>query len=99
MVRTVQTAMTAAIAPMSPRPRLPVAVEAGRSEREYVLAAQRGDQDAFSALVRLHLRRAYAVARALVLTHEDAEGGGQGGFLHASRALDRFPPAQPFGAW
>src|SRR5947209_4153801 len=99
MVRTVQTAMTAAIAPMSPRPRLPVAVEAGRSEREYMLAAQRGDQDAFSALVRLHQRRAYAVARAIVLTHEDAEDAVQEGFLHSYRALDRFRPEQAFGAW
>jgi RNA polymerase sigma-70 factor (ECF subfamily) len=63
------------------------------------LAAQRGDQDAFAALVRLHERRAYAVARAIVVTHEDAEDAVQEGFLHAYRALDRFLPDQPFGAW
>ena len=64
-----------------------------------MLAAQRGNQDAFSALVRLHQRRAYAVARAIVLTHEDAEDAVQEGFLHAYKALDRFLPDQPFGAW
>jgi RNA polymerase sigma-70 factor (ECF subfamily) len=68
-------------------------------ERELVLAAQRGQREAFSALVRLHERRAYAVARAIVGNHEDAEDAVQDGFLHAYRALDRFLPDQAFGAW
>lgn len=69
------------------------------SERDYVIAAQKGSDDAFAALVRLHHRRAYAVARAIVLSHEDAEDAVQDGFLHAFRALDRFRSDQPFGAW
>ena len=69
------------------------------SERDYVVAAQKGSGDAFAQLVRLHHRRAYAVARAIVLTHEDAEDAVQDGFLHAYRALDRFRSDQPFGAW
>ena len=69
------------------------------AEREVVLAAQAGDAQAFAALVRRHQRRAYAVARAIVLTHEDAEDAVQEGFLHAFRALDRFRPEQAFGAW
>ena len=73
-------------------------VDAGR-ERGYILAAQRGDADAFGALVRAYQRRAYAVARAIVVTHEDAEDAVQEGFLHAYRALDRFRPEQAFGAW
>jgi RNA polymerase sigma-70 factor (ECF subfamily) len=68
-------------------------------ERPLVIAAQRGDSEAFAALVRLHQRRAYAVCRAIVLTHEDAEDAVQEGFLHAFKALDRFLPDQPFGAW
>jgi RNA polymerase sigma-70 factor (ECF subfamily) len=50
-------------------------------------------------LVRAHQRRAYGVARAIVMTHEDAEDAVQEGFLHAYRALDRFLTTQPFGAW
>src|SRR5919107_3534859 len=69
------------------------------SERMLVLAAQRGDAEAFAGLVRIHERRAYAVARAIVTSHEDAEDAVQEGFLHAYRALDRFRPDQPFGAW
>src|SRR5215212_2794822 len=73
--------------------------EAALAERELVLAAQAGDTHAFAGLVRMHQRRAYAVARAIVLTHEDAEDAVQEAFLHAYRALDRFRPDQPFGAW
>jgi RNA polymerase sigma-70 factor, ECF subfamily len=72
---------------------------AKETERVLVIAAQRGDNEAFSALVRAHQRRAYAVCRAIVFTHEDAEDAVQEGFLHAYKALDRFLPDQPFGAW
>lgn len=68
-------------------------------ERELVLAAQRGEREAFSQLVRSHERRAYAVARAIVVNHEDAEDAVQEAFLHAYRALHRFLPDQAFGAW
>jgi RNA polymerase sigma-70 factor, ECF subfamily len=68
-------------------------------ERGWILAAQEGDQGAFGQLVRRHQRRAYAVARAIVLNHEDAEDAVQDAFLHAYRALDRFRPDQAFGAW
>jgi RNA polymerase sigma-70 factor (ECF subfamily) len=74
----------------------PLSVE---EERRLVTSAQHGDADAFGALVHAHQRRAYAVARAIVPTHEDAEDAVQEGFLHAYRALDRFLTGQPFGAW
>lgn len=68
-------------------------------ERALVLAAQSGDRTAFAGLVHRHQRRAYAVARAIVLSHDDAEDAVQEGFLHAFRALERFRPEQAFGAW
>ncbi len=68
-------------------------------EKALVLSAQRGELEAFSELVRRHQRRAYAVARAIVMTHEDAEDAVQDAFLHAYRALHRFLPDQAFGAW
>jgi len=77
-----------------------MADDPGRTqEREYVIAARKGSDDAFAALVRSHQRRAYGVARAIVLSHEDAEDAVQDGFLHAYRALDRFREDQPFGSW
>lgn len=72
---------------------------AREQERQFVLAAQDGDMSAFAQLVRRHQQRAYAVARAVLLSHEDAEDAVQEGFLHAHRALSRFRPDQPFGAW
>jgi len=68
-------------------------------ERELVRQAKSGDERGFTGLVRLHQRRAYVVARSIVLTHEDAEDAVQEGFLRAYQALDRFDPAQTFGAW
>jgi RNA polymerase sigma-70 factor, ECF subfamily len=68
-------------------------------ERTLVREAQSGSDDAFAALVRMHQRRAYGVARSIVLSHEDAEDAVQEAFLHAHRALGRFMPEQSFGAW
>lgn len=68
-------------------------------ERALVIAAQQGEQEAFAELVRRHQRRAYTVARAIVLNHEDAEDAVQDAFLHVFRALHRFLPDQAFGAW
>lgn len=75
--------------------------DVGERAREHasVLAAQGGDTEAFAVLVRMHQRRAYAVARSIVLSHEDAEDAVQEGFLHAFKALHRFLPDQAFGAW
>lgn len=68
-------------------------------EKALVALAMAGDERGFSGLVRLHQRRAYAVARAIVVTHEDAEDAVQDGFLRAHQALNRFDPDQAFGAW
>ncbi|MEO7823323.1 MAG: sigma-70 family RNA polymerase sigma factor [Gemmatimonadaceae bacterium] len=68
-------------------------------ERELVGLALEGDPRGFAGLVRMHQRRAYSVARAIVLTHEDAEDAVQEGFLRAYQALATFDPGKPFGAW
>ncbi|HYV97656.1 MAG TPA: sigma-70 family RNA polymerase sigma factor [Gemmatimonadaceae bacterium] len=90
--------MAAAVRPV-PISEVPSVVSDVADEKGWILAAQRGDQNAFGELVRRHQRRAYAVARAIVLNHEDAEDAVQEAFLHAFRALDRFRPDQAFGAW
>lgn len=89
-------------APSGGAPRAPGGDALGRDrvqERALVAAAQGGDGNAFAGLVRLHQQRAYSVARAIVLSHEDAEDAVQEGFLHAYNALGRFRLDQPFGAW
>ncbi len=82
-----------------PRPGSDAASWTTADEPLVVRAAQAGDSGAFGALVRRHERRAYAVARAITGTHEDAEDAVQDGFLHAYRSLQRFRPEQPFAAW
>jgi RNA polymerase sigma-70 factor (ECF subfamily) len=81
--------------PMS-APAEPVQPDA---ERALVREAQAGSEPAFAILVHTHMRRAYAVARAICATHEDAEDAVQDGFLHAYKALERFRPEQAFAAW
>jgi RNA polymerase sigma-70 factor (ECF subfamily) len=75
------------------------AIRISDEERELVSLARKGDERGFAGLVRLHQRRAYIVARSIVMTHEDAEDAVQEGFLRAYQAIDRFDPAQTFGAW
>lgn len=91
------------LVPPAATPSRRIMSDAERADREHehalVVAAQRGESESFAALVRLHQRRAYAVARSIVLTHEDAEDAVQEGFLHAYKALHRFLPDQAFGAW
>jgi RNA polymerase sigma-70 factor (ECF subfamily) len=90
--------MTAIALPWAASPR-PFVTERPADERDLVIAAQRGVREAFSELVRRHQRRAYVVARSIVVNHEDAEDAVQEAFLHAFKAIDRFLPDQAFGAW
>ena len=76
-----------------------VPIRISDEERELVSLARNGDERGFAGPVRLHQRRAYTVARSIVLTHEDAEDAVQEGFLRAYQAIGRFDPGQPFGAW
>ncbi len=87
------------VPPLLPVNDLPFPSADVLEERALVHAAQRGDNSAFAGLVHRHQRRAYAVARSIVLSHDDAEDAVQEGFLHAFRALERFRPEQAFGAW
>ena len=93
--------MTSVALPWAPRTTAPrrTVTERPSDEGDLVLSAQRGENAAFSELVRRHQRRAYAVARAIVINHEDAEDAVQEAFLHAFKAIDRFLPDQAFGAW
>src|SRR5437879_13544161 len=89
-VDTGHASMTAAAVTIESSFRMPSPSDARAEERALVIAAQHGESEAFAQLVRQHQRRAYAVCRAIVLTHEDADDAVQEGFLHAFKALDRF---------
>jgi RNA polymerase sigma-70 factor (ECF subfamily) len=91
-----------ALVPSVPKPESQRSEPGARitnEEQELVARAKAGDREGFSGLVKLHQRRAYLVARSVVMTHEDAEDAVQEGFMRAYQALDRFDASQSFGAW
>ena len=68
--------------------------EAGLIER-----VQRGDAAAFDEVVRLYLRRAYAVAYRILRNREDAEDLAQEAFMAALANISTFDVRRPFGPW
>lgn len=58
-----------------------------------------GDERAFTTLMRRHKRPLHAFARRHVGDSEAAREVVQESFVAAWKALDRYDPARPFGAW
>jgi len=69
------------------------------SSRELVERAKQGDGSAFEALVRAHLRAAYAVALAVCGSPAEAEDLAQEGFMVAFQRLDGCRNPDRFGPW
>jgi RNA polymerase sigma-70 factor (ECF subfamily) len=59
----------------------------------------RGDEGAFTRLVRRYMRKAMAVALEYTGTRENAEDVVQDTFRRVLDGLDRFDPARPFEPW
>jgi RNA polymerase sigma-70 factor, ECF subfamily len=64
-----------------------------------VQRARSGEADAFEALVRRHLRSAYAVALAQLGEEADAQDAVQDGFVTALERLDELRKPAGFGPW
>jgi RNA polymerase sigma-70 factor (ECF subfamily) len=71
----------------------------GASDATLVAQAVAGDARAVTALVRRHLPAAYAVARAVVTDHADAEDVCQDAFVAVLARLEACQPAERFQAW
>src|SRR5689334_23030985 len=75
----------------------------GRAEpvddRELVLAAQRGDRDAFKTLFERYHRRAYALAFGVLRNQDDALDVVQDAFIKAHKYLDKFEGNSSFYTW
>ncbi|MGC4089697.1 MAG: sigma-70 family RNA polymerase sigma factor [Polyangiaceae bacterium] len=68
-----------------------------RTDRELVEAAQKGDIEAFGAVVRRHQKRVYRLALHLLRSAAEAEDVTQDTFVRAYGALDRFDGrSEPF---
>jgi RNA polymerase sigma-70 factor, ECF subfamily len=68
-------------------------------DRELVLAAQRGDRDAFKTLFERYHRRAYALAFGVLRHQEDALDVVQDAFIKAHKYLDKFEGNSSFYTW
>lgn len=68
-------------------------------ERGLIERAQRGDGDAFRALVEQHQQRAFRIARHMTPNDEDARDLVQEAFLRAFRSLERFDFQYSFSTW
>lgn len=68
-------------------------------ERDLVLRALRGDQDAFGEIVQLHQQALYRLAYRMLGGAAEAEDAVQEVFLRAYRFLDSFDPDRPMGPW
>lgn len=79
--------------------RSPDAVAELREEAAIVRQVRNGDVEAFDALVRRYLRRAYSVAYRLLGHREDAEDLVQEAFLTALDRIETFDVERPFGPW
>jgi len=71
----------------------------GADEVALVRAAQRGDQAAFTTIVRRYQRAIYRVAFGLTRRAEDADDLAQEAFVRAYRALDTFRVGEPLYPW
>ncbi|MEW5829092.1 MAG: sigma-70 family RNA polymerase sigma factor [Chloroflexota bacterium] len=68
-------------------------------ERGLALRAARGEQEAFSEIVRAHQRAVFNVAYRLLGNARDAEDAAQEALLRAYQFFDKFDADRPLGPW
>ena len=68
-------------------------------DRDVALQAQRGDMEAFEALVRTYEEAAFRAAYLIVRDEAEAQDVAQEALVRAYRSLGRFDPEKPFRPW
>jgi RNA polymerase sigma-70 factor (ECF subfamily) len=66
---------------------------------QLVIDAQRGDSQAFTALVELYQRPVYNLCYRMLGNPQDAEDAAQEAFLRAYKSLGRYDSNRPFFTW
>lgn len=73
--------------------------EARAAEQELILAARRGDKNAFGQLIRRHQKRLFRFVYGLVGSFDQTEDIVQEAFVKAYSALDTFEAGRDFYPW
>lgn len=68
-------------------------------EKQLIIRAKKGDQDAFGQLVLAHQNKVYTLCVHLVNDREEAADLAQEAFLKAWRSLSSFQEASSFATW
>ena len=68
-------------------------------EKELIIRAKNGDQDAFGQLVLAHQNKVYTLCVHMVTDREEAADLAQEAFLKAWRSLSSFQEASSFATW
>jgi RNA polymerase sigma-70 factor (ECF subfamily) len=68
-------------------------------EADVIARVQRGDAEAYDALVSQYLRRVVSIAWGIVRNSHDAEDLAQEAFVKAYQNIGRFRTNEPFGPW
>ena len=69
------------------------------SEYEMIAQARKGDQDAFTALVRSYQNAIYSLCYRMLGSADQAEDAAQETFLRVYTQLHRYDPERPFKTW
>lgn len=70
-----------------------------KEERELILSAQKGSEEAFEALVKLHEKQVYVLTLRICGNPEDAAEAAQEAFLSAWQGLRFFRQESEFSTW
>jgi len=76
-----------------------IPMEREMSEREILEVVQRGDKEAYGAIVKRYMHSAYYVALGFVHNQQDALDVSQDAFIKAFRKIKMFDTTKPFFPW
>lgn len=82
-----------------PGDKVHVQVDREVSERELLEVVQKGDKEAYGAIVKRYMHSAYYIALGFVHNQQDALDVSQDAFIKAFRKIKMFDTSKPFFPW
>jgi RNA polymerase sigma-70 factor (ECF subfamily) len=82
-----------------PSEKAPVSVSREMSEKAILEVVQKGDKEAYGAIVKRYMHSAYYIALGLVHNQQDALDVSQDAFIKAFRKIRMFDTSKPFFPW